>query len=323
MIAAGDAPVTPDILDGFESVTLPMPDDYEGAVVATLVRRRAPQRTSRAVLYLHGYIDYFFQRALAEQYLVHGIDFYALDLRKCGRSLLPHQTPHFCKDLREYFPEIDTAVSIIRNDDEHSALLLDGHSTGGLIAPLYAHARRERHSIDALFLNSPFFDLPGSWLSRELSGPAVSAIGALTPFTVVPAGVSRLYGESIHKDYHGEWAFDTRWKPIEGIPVRAGWLRAIRTAQRRLRAGLAILCPVLVMCSTESSTLASWDDVLLRTDAVLDVDAISRDVQYLGNSVTRINIEGGMHDLVLSAAPVRAHVYDELFRWLGAYLPAG
>ena len=29
--------------------------------MATLVRRRAPQPTGRAVLYVHGFVDYFFQ----------------------------------------------------------------------------------------------------------------------------------------------------------------------------------------------------------------------------------------------------------------------
>ena len=41
----------------------------------------------------------------------------------------------------------------------------------------------------------------------------------------------------------------------------------------------------------------------------------------LGPNVTRVKIEGGMHDLALSAPPVRAHMYQELFRWAGAYLP--
>jgi hypothetical protein len=33
-----------------------------------------------------------------------------------------------------------------------------------------------------------------------------------------------------------------------------------------------------------------------------------------------VRIEGTMHDLVLSARPVRKEVYDELGRWLGAYI---
>ncbi|TDI14405.1 alpha/beta hydrolase, partial [Acinetobacter baumannii] len=45
----------PDILGaGYEQLTLNFPDDYEGKVVATLVRKKATQPTQKAVLYIHG-----------------------------------------------------------------------------------------------------------------------------------------------------------------------------------------------------------------------------------------------------------------------------
>jgi alpha-beta hydrolase superfamily lysophospholipase len=37
--------------------------------------------------------------------------------------------------------------------------------------------------------------------------------------------------------------------------------------------------------------------------------------------VTLVRIDGGMHDLVLSAPPVREKVFAELDQWLTAYLP--
>lgn len=51
----------PDILPGFTRRTISLRPDDEGEVVATLVEH-APQSSHRkAVLYLHGYIDYFFR----------------------------------------------------------------------------------------------------------------------------------------------------------------------------------------------------------------------------------------------------------------------
>ncbi|HET8660245.1 MAG TPA: alpha/beta hydrolase, partial [Micromonosporaceae bacterium] len=70
----------------YERHTIELGSDDEGAVVATLVRRRADAPTRRAVLYVHGFNDYFFQTHLADFYVARGWDFYALDLRKCGRS---------------------------------------------------------------------------------------------------------------------------------------------------------------------------------------------------------------------------------------------
>ena len=74
---------------------LPMPDDYEGKVIATLLRADSTAPSDRAVLYLHGYIDYFFQTHMAERFAGEEWNFYALDLRKYGRSLL---TSSFIED---------------------------------------------------------------------------------------------------------------------------------------------------------------------------------------------------------------------------------
>src|SRR5712671_3339011 len=50
------------LLPGFESLELAFPDDYDGAVVATLVRLPAGDAPRGAVLYVHGYTDYFCKR---------------------------------------------------------------------------------------------------------------------------------------------------------------------------------------------------------------------------------------------------------------------
>ena len=75
--------------DGYEQQALELGDDPdgEGQVVGTLVRRRRRGETPRAVLYVHGFTDYFFQTELADFYTERGFAFFALDLRKCGRSL--------------------------------------------------------------------------------------------------------------------------------------------------------------------------------------------------------------------------------------------
>lgn len=83
--------------------TIALPDDDEGPVEATLVRRRAHTTTRKAVLHVHGFADYFFQTAYAEWWNDRGYDFYAIDLRKYGRSIRDHQTPNFVADIREYF----------------------------------------------------------------------------------------------------------------------------------------------------------------------------------------------------------------------------
>ncbi|MDH6125783.1 alpha/beta hydrolase [Kitasatospora sp. GP82] len=305
----------------YEAAELPLVADEEGAVSATLVRRLVPG-SQRAVLYLHGYTDYFFQTNLADHFVAAGFSFYALDLRKYGRSLRPHQSPNFVRDLRAYDEELDEAVRIIREIDGHTQLLLNGHSTGGLIAALWAARRARRGLIDGLFLNSPFLSMPAAPAIRTLGAPAVEAIGRLAATRKLPAPLNPHYVHSLHRDHRGEWDFDLTLKPAEGFPLFAGWLAAIQRGHRQIRHGLAIDCPVLLMASTASTLTAKWDPALLRTDAVLRADDIAALAPRLGRHVTTVRIEGGMHDLVLSGEQARAQVFAELDRWLAAYLPA-
>ncbi|GAA1231966.1 alpha/beta hydrolase [Kitasatospora nipponensis] len=312
---------TEDILGApYEATELPLTADAEGSVSATLVRRLVPG-SQRAVLYLHGYTDYFFQTNLADFFVAAGFSFYALDLRKYGRSLRPHQSPNFISDLATYDEELDEAVRIIRAQDGHTQLLINGHSTGGLVAALWASRRAGRGLVDALFLNSPFLSMPTSPAVRTLGAPAVGALGRLAAMRKLPAPLNPHYVHSLHRDHRGEWDFDVTLKPAEGFPMYAGWLAAINRGHREVRRGLHVDVPVLLMASTASIVTSKWDPAMHHRDAVLRADDIAALGPRLGRHVTTVRIEGGMHDLVLSGESARAQVFAELDRWLGAYFP--
>jgi alpha-beta hydrolase superfamily lysophospholipase len=318
----GPMKATTDVLGPeYEAIELPMGHDAEGEVVATLVRRRGERPRRRAVLYVHGFVDYFFQTHLADFYVERGFDFYALDLRKYGRSLRPHQTPNYVESLTEYFPEIDAAVRIVRDADGHRTVLLNGHSTGGLVAALWADRVRGRGLVDGLFLNSPFLDINEPLPLRKLGAGLARALRARFPKAKLPAGVSELYPRSIHADHGGEWDFDLEWKPLEGFPVRAAWLAAVRRGQLRVHRGLDIDVPVLVMTSARSVRPKPGAADLSAADAVLDVEHMARWAPRLGRHVTLVRIDGGLHDLVLSAKPARDQVFTELARWMAGHLP--
>ncbi len=313
---------SPDVLPGFMAATLQFPDDYEGRVIATLIKKPATAPTEKAVLYVHGFIDYFFQAHLAEAYTAHGFDFYALDLRKYGRSWLPHQHPNFCKDVREYFADISAAIEIITEVDGHSFLLLNGHSTGGLTTPLYAHAGQYKDRINALFLNSPFLKFNVSAVMQQ-AGKVLGAIGQVSPFMALKDTVSPLYPQSLHRDHHGEWAFNLAWKPIEGYPAFFGWLGAIQSAQRQAQAGLNVQCPILLMHSDKSIYGKTWSEAFHTGDAVLNVEHMKSYGPGLGKNVKMIEIKNGLHDLMLSRREAREKALAELFAWLDQISPTG
>ncbi|MER6826405.1 alpha/beta hydrolase [Streptosporangium sp. NPDC000563] len=311
----------PDVLGpDYELTVLPMADDDEGTVVASLVRRRAPEPARGAVLYVHGFTDYFFQTHLADHFVARGFDFYGLDLRKYGRSLLPHQTRGFVRSVTEYFPEIDEAVRVIRERDGHDRVVLNAHSTGGLIAPLWADRVRGRGLVQALVLNSPFLDLNVPLPVRIAADLLRRQLSRLPARAVLPLVAATAYGTSLHRSHHGEWDFDLEWKPIGGFPVHAAWLGAIRRAQRRLHDGLRVDVPVLVLCAEKGLRLRAFMPEAQEADVVLDPGQIARWSTSIGSHVTCVRVRGGIHDLVLSPEPVRRRVLAEMDRWLDGCL---
>jgi len=280
------------LLPGFEAWTFTFPDDYDGAVVSTLVRLPTTRPPRANVLYVHGFIDYFFQRHMAERFAAEGYGFYALDLRKHGRSMLPHQHPNFCKDIAEYYADITAALQAIG-----APVLLAGHSTGGLVCSLYAHEGERRTDLSGLWLNSPFFDwrLP-SWKKAWL--PLGAALGRHYPFLSDPGTLRPDYVESLLE----HWEFDLRLKPARGFPVYYGWVSAMAEAHAKVHRGLAIACPVLSMHSDDADIVLDWRD-------------IARWSRTLGKDVAVLAFPGGVHDLVLSRPEIREEVFTQLFAW--------
>ncbi len=320
-MAETDASPRPDLLgEPYVAETLTLRPDDEGEVVATLVARAAPGGSRKAVLQVHGFCDYFFHTVAADFWVARGYDFYALDLRKYGRSLLPHQTPNFARSMDEYHEELDAAYRIITERDGHDEVVVVGHSTGGLITALWLNATG--HPVSALVLNSPWLDLNGSFLLRTAGTAAMDQVGARRPYQVIPRSVSGLYGRSLHRDHGGEWDFDTAWKPLESWPVYAGWLRAVRRGHAALHRGVDVGAPVLVLTSARSVHPTVWEPAVDSSDIVLDVDLMAKWAHKVGRHVTLVRIEGALHEVTLSRPEVRAVVFDELDRWLTAYVEA-
>ena len=135
--------MTDDVLGpGWTAQTLPLrPDGRTPDPVATLVHRTgSPSR--RALLYVHGFVDYFFHTQFGDALAAHGYDVYALDLRDYGRSIRDGRPPNHVTDLGAFAEEIDAAIRIIRAD--HDEVVLLGHSMGGLVTSLWADSRRGR-----------------------------------------------------------------------------------------------------------------------------------------------------------------------------------
>ena len=302
--------------------TLDLRPDEEGDVVASLVRYSPPTteplRPSRAILYLHGWSDYFFQTGLAEYWHARGAAFHALDLRKYGRSLRPGQTPGYVADLETYDEEIEAALDVIAGElGARARVMIMGHSTGGLVASLWAD--RHPDELSGLVLNSPWLELQGSSVLRHLSTPAVAQLARFQPKAPLPNIDPGYYARTLSSESGGEWTYDTTWRPTPTFPVRAGWLQAIMAGHARVARGLSIEQPILMCASSRTLISPRWSEDMRSADIVLDVELLARRAVQLGSHVTVVRIRDGLHDLALSRKPVRERYYAEIDRWAAAY----
>lgn len=263
----------------------------------------------KAVLYIHGFDDYVFQDEMATEFNDHNYHFYALNLRKgANYSELDSDV------LSSYFTEILRAIEQIRNDG-NCRLLLAGHSTGGLIATLFA--QMYDHLIDGLWLNSPFFEFNKCWVVRQVLIPTVAFLGRYMPKMTVPGGLLRQYGINMHKSEEGEWEYNLSLKPHIPTKISMGWIRTIHRAHKHLNKGVILDIPVLMVCSSSMLRVQEKSEKEVRCSEIpLNVEAIVKKGQLIDADMKMLTIDNGIDDLVLSARQVRNRVYRELFGWM-------
>ena len=220
------------------------------------------------VLLLLTYVCLQFSDHVCQRFLEHGYDFYALDMRKCGRSIISPEHDryiHYCTDLREYDEEISLAIEhmIKQAGDRERKILLLGHSTGkilschidliqfafvgGLLTTLYSARGARRADVDAVILNSPYLTAVKTGCVESMLLSILMKLGR-THTIHAP-----WYGRSIHVSGRGEWDYDLTKKPVEKMPIHGPFLSTVQTYQAEIIQGqIKIQCPILFMCSNRS-----------------------------------------------------------------------
>lgn len=301
---------------GFNYLQFQLAPDYEGEVQATFISANTNTHKRPVILYVHGFIDYFFHPHVADFFDEKGYDFCSLELRKYGHSLLPHQHPNYCRSISEYYEEVDISILKIRDINQEEIILM-GHSTGGLVTSSYLNFGNERNQVSALILNSPFLEVNMPTVARTVMKPMSKVLGKISPFGKLDGMLPPIYASSVHKDHEGEWEFNKDFKPIEGFPVYFKWSRAIMEAQDALKENSDIQVPILLLHSHDSYLPTKHEDRVMKSDIVLNVEHMKAIGPKLGKNVTMIEVQNGMHDLFLSPNLVREEALEKTAVWLG------
>lgn len=307
---------SPDSLAGYEYTRVERTDGGR----CTVIRRVSDCAGDRGVLYVHGYNDYFFQAEEGDTFVDSCYNFYAVDLHGYGRSIKPGERPYQTKRISDYYADIDSTISIMKqNGVEHIVLM--GHSTGGLIAASYM-TFAPNEEVDALILNSPFMEFNMKGFKRKVLLPIMSTLGGLFPKISIGQGDDMAYAESCSADFHGRWHYNYEWKTAKPRPITTGWIRMIMNAQSDLKHHTErIKVPILLMLSAKSVYGDKWTPEFQTGDAVLNVDDIRKYGSTLGLNMTILTVNGGMHDLFLSSPEVCNELYHSVFKWLDKNFP--
>jgi alpha-beta hydrolase superfamily lysophospholipase len=73
---------------------------------------------------------------------------------------------------------------------------------------------------------------------------------------------------------------------------------------------------MLMMHSHQSKFPKKWGLDAQQSDVILDVKDMTHHAKRIKGDVQTLAVQNGLHDLVLSAPPVRKQVYQDLFAWL-------
>ena len=326
----------------YEVFTFEVADDEEGPVVASLVRRNStekrsfwkkPQQPKFALLYVHGRNDYFFQDEAATELTEMGAAFYALDLRKHGRSLRPWQTIGYTTDLHDYEEELNRAVDIVAAEHPGLPLVVFAHSMGGLISTLWANGHQDK--LDALILNSAWLELQSLTGLRPALNAVIARLARVRPrATIVGMDKDNIYFRAMTEGWAGSglplpkslvgneddpsvtgWKVYEAWKRPFSYPAPAAWMHAILEGHATVEKDVHLSVPVLSMTTTASGSDAEWSPDLFNTDVVLNADLVNERSAGLSNNVTLARFPG-RHDLLLSDPATRTAVYRTNRAWL-------
>lgn len=308
-----------DILPGYEARYVNQGEAFDGPCRSTIVRKLTPYQSRKAFLYIHGFNDYFFQAEMGQRFVDSGYNFYAVDLRRYGRSKEPWQYPYNIRDMKEYFNDIDSALAQIRRDGNID-ITLGGHSTGGLTVSYFAAERGVNVGVNRVVTDSPFLEWNYNSFMRNVAVPVVSFLGKIFKNSKIKQGHCDGYAYSLLKEYHGQWEYNTDWKMIYSPPVTFSWVGAIERGQSQLmKKRENIKVPILVMHSSRKIDGCNWTPEFQTGDAVLDPAMIQARGSQLGSRRMVCTVDSGLHDLILSEPKAREAAYDTMFRFIRHY----
>uniref|UniRef100_A0A6B2KVZ5 Myosin motor domain-containing protein n=1 Tax=Arcella intermedia TaxID=1963864 RepID=A0A6B2KVZ5_9EUKA len=289
-----------------------LPDGFHISPLTATLTRPQSNKARNAILYLHDFSDYFWQEDMAYNFLKNGFSFYALDLRKYGRSKDEGARPNWMEGITDYYEEVHWAISIMKAEGMEK-ISLGGLGFGGVIATFF--------SIDhpsliqsLLLLNPQFTFTTKSW--TKLVSNSKSWLGNINPLHK-DMQFSLLHHQSLHTEQKGKWNWDLSLKPLNGWPLYAGWVDILqKSIAELLKKNAKLQVPLLLLLSEQTFELERWDKSLQESDMFLEADKVEDIAKQLSPKLSCHRIPHAGHDILHSNPDVVQQAYSQIWSFL-------
>nr|QFG73766.1 MAG: serine aminopeptidase S33 [Megaviridae environmental sample] len=130
--------------------------------------------SSNLVIWIPGYNDTFYHEHIYKYdifknydiFLIHVNDYTPFkddEKNQCKYHQITANHQYTCKNFVKHFPAIDDHLEGFCKIHKYKKCILYGHSTGGLIASVYAKIGKYRECFSGIILNDPFLDFNLAW----------------------------------------------------------------------------------------------------------------------------------------------------------------
>lgn len=265
---------------------------------------------SNALIWIHGFNDYYYNLYIGEKFLKEGYDIYAIQLRRYSSSNIENK--FYCDNLNEYIQDINNIFPKILKKD-YKKIILYGHSMGGLISSIYCKKGLYKDKITHLILNSPFFDFKLSLFEKIFINYIVYYLSYIFPkFLIRSIDINKK--NYLTLNIKNRFYVDDKYKLNILPPVHASWIKTIIDYHNIIKyQNLNIKIPILVLFCDKSTKFINSNQT---GDDTLDINDIDKYSNNLGKNIKKYQFNNAIHDIFSSSLDVINKAFEITVDWL-------
>lgn len=269
-------------------------------------------KNKKALIWIPGYNDYYYNFYVGEKFLKNGYDIYALHFRRYMQENL--DDIFYCDNLKEYIQDIDNIFPKISKKN-YNQIVLYGHSMGGLVASIYCKEGKYKDKISHLILNSPFFDFKLNFLEKFILYYVVYFIAYFFPKKLIrPIDINKknYLSLNIKKRFY----LNDKYKLNILSPIYMSWIKTIIDYQSKIKYNnLNLDIPIIILYCNKSTFFTNSNQT---GDDTLNVEDINKYSNNLGKNIKKYQFNNAIHDIFSSTIDIVNEALEITFNWLNS-----